>query len=175
MSALPRPAGIDASSVVVRPLSVADVPAVARLEREIFSDPWTEEAFRREARTPHGFSLVAEVPETGAIVAYMIAWLVADEAHLGNLAVSPEARRAGLAQCLLDRLHAAAESRRARLVTLEVRRSNAVARALYLKNGYYAVMVRKAYYTDNREDALVMVKALTESGRIPPRPDLERS
>jgi ribosomal-protein-alanine N-acetyltransferase len=82
--------------------------------------------------------------------------------------VAPRHRRRGLAQKLLDEMIVEGTERGARLVTLEVRRSNQSAQGLYRKNGFYTVMIRRAYYRDNQEDALVMVKPLSEAGRIPP-------
>jgi ribosomal-protein-alanine N-acetyltransferase len=97
----------------------------------------------------------------------MVAWFVADEAHLANIAVAPLARRRGLAQRLLDELVAESVRREARMVLLEVRRSNHAAQAFYRKNGFYLAGVRHRYYRDNGEDALIMVKPLNESGRLP--------
>jgi ribosomal-protein-alanine N-acetyltransferase len=101
-------------------------------------------------------------------VGYLVAWFVADEVHLANLAVVPDVRRRGLAQRFLGELESEGRRREARMVILEVRRSNAAAQGLYRKNGYYTVSIRRRYYRDNHEDALVMIKPLSESGRIVP-------
>ena len=152
-----------------RKMEPTDVPAVAELERSIFGDPWPEAAFIREideART--SWPRVAFDPETGEIVAYLIGWFIADEAHLANIAVAPQSRRQGLAQQLVGELIDEGRRRDARFIVLEVRRSNRAAQAFYGKNGFYPVTVRQRYYRDNGEDAIVMVKPLKESGRIPP-------
>jgi ribosomal-protein-alanine N-acetyltransferase len=144
-----------------------DVAQIVALEKRIFPDPWSAEAFAGEAAPdPNRWARVA-VTETDEVAAYLIAWFVADEVHLGNVAVSPEHRRRGVGQRLLDELIEAGRRRRARLVTLEVRRSNRSAQLLYRKNGFYTVMIRRGYYRD-REDALVMIKPLNDSGRVPP-------
>jgi [ribosomal protein S18]-alanine N-acetyltransferase len=155
--------------MLTRKMEPADVPAVANLERSIFGDPWPESAFTREideVRT--SWPRVAVDPETGGIVAYLVGWFVADEAHLANLAVAPRSRRNGLAQQLVDELIEEGRRRDTRFIVLEVRRSNRAAKAFYGKNGFYPVTVRPRYYRDNGEDAIVMVKPLKDSGRIPP-------
>jgi len=169
MSAAPADAGI-----VIRPMRRGDVEQVARLEREIFSDPWSGAVFAREARGEPGTWCRVAVSADGRVEGYLVAWLVADEVHLANVAVRPECRRHGLAQRFLDELEAEGRKRDARLVLLEVRRSNEEAQSLYRKNGFYIVSVRRRYYRDNHEDALVMIKPLTEAGRIPPERGLDR-
>jgi ribosomal-protein-alanine N-acetyltransferase len=160
--------------IAVRELRPSDVEEVVRLEREIFSDPWPESAFRREAEGEEGsWSRVALDGETGRLLGYLVAWFVADEAHLANVAVIPGARRGGVAQRLLDDLIGESHRRRGRMVILEVRRSNHAAQGLYRKNGFYTVVVRRRYYRDNEEDALVMIKPLAETGWVPPGKDLD--
>ena len=157
-----------------RKMEPADVPAVAELERSIFGDPWPEAAFIREideVRT--SWPRVAVDAETGEIVAYLIGWFIADEAHLANIAVAPRSRRQGLAQRLVDELIDEGRHRDSRFIVLEVRRSNRAAKAFYGKNGFYPVTVRRRYYRDNGEDAIVMVKPLKPSGRIPPAEGLD--
>jgi ribosomal-protein-alanine N-acetyltransferase len=152
-----------------RKMEPADVPAVAELERSIFGDPWPEAAFMREideVRT--SWPRVAVDHETGEIIAYLVGWFIADEAHLANIAVHPRSRRQGLAQQLVNELIEEGLKRDSRFIVLEVRKSNRAARAFYGKNGFYPVTVRLRYYRDNGEDAIVMVKPLKESGRIPP-------
>ena len=147
--------------VVVRPMESRHVPAVTALEREIFPDPWSRDAFLHEITLGReGWCRVAEDEDAEEVVGYLVSWFVVDEVHLGNLAVAPWARRRGVGGRLLDALLAEARRRRARLVTLEVRRSNVGAQALYRREGFTTVMVRKGYYQKNREDALVMVKML---------------
>lgn len=155
--------------VRTRKMERPDVNKVAELERAIFADPWPEIAFSREIDEDRtSWPRVAVDPDTGDVLAYLVGWFIADEAHLANLAVSPRARRQGLAQQLLDELILEGKRRASRFILLEVRRSNRAAKAFYGKNGFYTVSIRPRYYRDNGEDAIVMVKPLDASGRIPP-------
>jgi [ribosomal protein S18]-alanine N-acetyltransferase len=160
---------VNEDAIEVRRFRRPDVDAVTELEKLVFPDPWTKNAFRREAEGSRGsWSRVAVDTATGSLIGYMVAWVVADETHLANLAVAPGARRRGVAQKMLDDLTAESERRGVRMIVLEVRRSNVAAQTLYRRNGFYTTMIRREYYRDNREDALVMVKPLNEAGRIPP-------
>lgn len=154
--------------VVLRRMVAEDVSAVARLEVEIFSDPWPETAFAREVEeTATAWPRVMVDAASGELVAYLVGWFIADEAHLANIAVATGARRRGLAQRLLDDMVTEGRRRGVRMLLLEVRRSNRIAQVFYAKNGFYPVKVRRRYYRDNGEDAFVLVKPLTEAGRLP--------
>lgn len=146
-------------SVIVRRMASRDIDRVAALEREIFADAWHREAFARELDGRKNMPWVV-VDAGGDILGYMIAWFVVDEAHLGNIAVAPGSRKRGIGQSLLDELFAECRERRVRHVFLEVRASNMEAQNLYQKNGFETISVRKRYYADNHEDALVMRKTL---------------
>lgn len=155
--------------IVVRNLVIADVDAISHLEHSIFTDPWPKSVFLREARlADESHNRVIADPDNGEVLAYSIAWFVADEVHLANMAVKPSARRRGFARCLLEDLEVESRLRGARMIVLEVRRSNQSAQELYRRNGFYPVSVRRRYYQDNREDALVMIRPLQESGRLTP-------
>lgn len=157
MSALAR----RGDPVRVRPLTIARLDEVLAIERVSFSDPWSREMFRSELVLGGGtYARLAE--RDGVLVGYLCAVLVADEAHLGNLAVDPSERRQGVAQLLLDDLLEAARGRRARRVTLEVRESNQEARKFYYKNDFIDVAIRKNYYRNPIEDAIVMLRTLPE-------------
>ncbi|HTM00537.1 MAG TPA: ribosomal protein S18-alanine N-acetyltransferase [Candidatus Omnitrophota bacterium] len=147
--------------VRIRPLTVARLDEVLAIERVAFSDPWSREMFRSELMIGGGtYARLAE--RDGALVGYLCAVLVADEAHVGNLAVDPSERRQGVAQLLLDDLVEAARSRGARRVTLEVRESNESARKFYYKNDFIDIAIRKNYYRNPSEDAIVMLRTLPE-------------
>ena len=152
------------SPIEIRPLAEADLPEVARLERACFSDPWSLASFREEIRhrDEGGFSRVLRAD--GRLGAYMVAWFVADEAHLANLAVAPESRRRGFGAALLEDLLREAAVRGSRVVWLEVRVGNLGAIRLYEKYRFQAVAVRKNYYIRDREDALVMMRVLEPEG-----------
>jgi len=150
-----------------RRMTTDDIPAVAALEREIFTDAWSVESFRNEVMDRRTSWPVVLEDEDGRLAAYLVAWLVADEVHLGNIAVAPAYRRRGLARRLLAALERKGCERGARLVTLEVRRSNEAARALYEDLGYRTVQIRRAYYVDDKEDALVMMKRLAPDAPTP--------
>lgn len=160
--------GRPADESVIRELRPEDVPAILEIERAVFSDPWSQAMFEDECRSgSRSWNRVVVEADTNAILGYLVSWFIADEVHLANIAVVPRARRRGLADRLIRELEAEARGRRQRLILLEVRRSNRLAQALYRKHDFYTVSIRKRYY-ENREDALVMIKPLSESGRIPP-------
>jgi ribosomal-protein-alanine N-acetyltransferase len=146
--------------LALRTMDARDVPAVAAVERQVFSDPWPESFFLGELAQPLMFARVAE--RAGKLVGYSVAWLGAGGApgigtgHLGNLAVTPGERRRGVASALLADLLSVARDRGVGSLTLEVRATNAAAQALYRAHGFRLVGVRRGYYRDTGEDAMVM-------------------
>jgi len=139
------------------------VPEVAALERQVFADPWPARAFEADlANRRLSYLRVARLG--GRLAGYLVAALVEGEVHLTNLGVHPDLRRRGVAQQLLDDLLGEARRSGAELVTLEVRMSNAAAIALYLRNGFREVAIRRGYYDVGREDALVMTLDLAAGG-----------
>jgi len=144
----------------LRKMEARDVPAVAAVERQVFSDPWPESFFLGELAQPLMFARVAE--REGKLVGYSVAWLGASGAqgagsgHLGNLAVTPGERRRGVASALLADLLSVAHDRGVGSLTLEVRATNDAAQALYRAHGFRLAGVRRGYYRDTGEDAMVM-------------------
>jgi len=145
---------VAAIPTVLRPFEPADVPAVAALERRIFSDPWPESFFLSELRQPLVHARIAE--REGAVAGYAVAWLGHGAGHLGNLATAPAHRRRGVARALVEDLLARAVELGVRHLTLEVRAANAEAQALYRAYGFRVAGVRRGYYRDTGEDALIM-------------------
>jgi len=140
----------------------SDLDEVVRLERNLFSDPWPAELFLQDIRGGEsGFTVVGEWG--GAIVCYGVSWQVRTEFHIANMAVRRESQNEGIGGWLLDEMLAEARNRRCRLATLEVRLSNERAIALYRSRNFREVAIRTGYYTDNGEDALVMLRDI-ESG-----------
>ncbi|MEZ4650593.1 MAG: ribosomal protein S18-alanine N-acetyltransferase [Candidatus Eisenbacteria bacterium] len=141
----------------ILPLTPADLDDVSELEARCFSDPWPRELFLREAedRSDNFCRVVRDLE--GELLAYSIAWIIADEAHLGDIAVAPEQRGKGLAKLLLRELIDEARIRGAVHIVLEVRASNDGAITLYESHGFTKVAIRKGYYQDDAEDALVMM------------------
>lgn len=139
----------------VEPMTVDDVPDVHRIERASFPVPWPDYAFRQELqanRLAH-YMVVRVLEET---VAYGGLWMMVDEAHVTTFAVLPQWRRHGVGGRLLLEMAHLARDLGARVMTLEVRLSNAPARSLYQQFGFRPVGVRPRYYSDNGEDALIM-------------------
>lgn len=142
----------------IRSAVLADVEAMAAIERRAFSDPWSEASFREALTSAWTFGIVAQ---TGRGVAgYLIAREVAGTGEVLNLAVAPEARRRGIGGGLLEAGLVALQRRRVTEVFLEVRESNRSAQALYLGRGFRPVGQRAAYYRNPREDALVLRLAM---------------
>ena len=149
-----EPAPIRSEEPVVRRMEPTDLPAVVETEVLCLPRPWGEAGWRDELRSPFGLLLVLE--ESGVVVGHIAVKLVADELHITTLAVRPEHRRQGYARTLVE--GAIARSPDARFAYLEVRRSNAAARALYGSLRFAEVGLRRRYYGD--EDAVLMARNL---------------
>lgn len=140
----------------MRPAAPGDIPAIAEIERLSFADPWSRESFDNLVGDPRVEFRVADVE--GAVVGYVILWVILDEAELANIAVAPAARGHGHGAALLDGALGCAAERGVVATHLEVRESNVVARALYLSRGFEEVRRRRSYYRRPVEDAIVMVR-----------------
>jgi ribosomal-protein-alanine N-acetyltransferase len=140
--------------------SPADVPALAALERQCFSNPWTQKQLRAETDGTRGrlTVLLRGAEDRGGpsrgIVAYCMLRVVADEAQIHNLAVAPAHRRLGLGRRILRLALSLAARRGARTAHLEVRQSNRAAIQLYRGLGFRTTGLRRDYYANPREDAL---------------------
>ena len=142
------------NEVMIRRMTLADVDAVHAIETASFARPWTREDFIKEMTVNVcARYMVADVD--GKIVGYAGAWMVLDEAHVTNVAVLPEMRRQGVGNKLMAGLMQYAANLGVAYMTLEVRRSNEAAKKLYHTMGFEYVGVRKRYYEDNGEDALI--------------------
>lgn len=141
---------------MIRPMTAADVPSVAALEKLCFSDPWSVSSIASELDNPLSLWLVWE--EDGAAAAYLGVQRVPPQADVMNVAVSPTLRRRGIARALFAEL----ERRLPEIdeLFLEVRASNSGAIALYRTLGFEQVGRRPNYYLDPREDALILRKEL---------------
>ncbi len=164
------------AELVLRRAGQEDVDRVVEIEKEGFLHPWSRELVRRELEHAWSRLLLAELvpgPPSpreaglgrgdgpgGAVVGYIVFWIVHDEVHVLNVATAVAARRRGVGRALMVAAEEEGLRLGARLSTLEVRRSNAAAIALYLELGYRQVGVRPNYYSEEKEDAIVMVKQL---------------
>jgi ribosomal-protein-alanine N-acetyltransferase len=144
------------NKVEIRRLELRDLNAIERIERESYRTPWSRSMFAGELAKPSSLSLGAFDPETGALLGFLIISRYVDAWHVMNVAVSPDQRRRRIAANLLDRLFELTAGEDRRGYTLEVRVSNDVAIRLYEQAGFRARGIRRGYYPDNREDALIM-------------------
>ena len=143
-------------SVVERLTTAADLDAVLEIEQASFNNPTTRQWYERELERPEVcFIYVLRTPDSPT-AAFCAFWRVADQAHINNLAVRPELRHRGLGSRLLQAVIVEAQKLGATTLTLEVRRSNVAAQRLYTKAGFREAAVRKSYYTQPVEDALVL-------------------
>ncbi len=153
----------DAPGLAFRAARQEDLARVVEIEKDGFKHPWSHELLARELG--HAWSRVLLAIEPGpagseAVVGFVVFWLVHDEVHVLNIATATEARRRGIGRALMDAAEEDGRRRGARLSTLEVRRSNAPAISLYGSLGYRQIGVRRNYYAEEKEDAIVMAKPL---------------
>ena len=135
------------------------IAQVAELEKICFADPWSEKSVASELENPLSYWLVALEGDT--VAGYVGSQTVLGETDMMNVAVRPEFRRQGVAEALIEALIEGLKARQSHCLTLEVRDSNAPARALYEKLGFLEVGRRKNYYRNPGEDALILRKEWT--------------
>jgi ribosomal-protein-alanine N-acetyltransferase len=143
---------------VERVQSDDDLSEVLAIERASFTNPWTWDMFRGEIQNGPVSQIFVLRCEDRRVRAFCSVWLVEDELHVNNVAVDPEFRRQGLARALLAHVFSEAARRGAVRATLEVRRSNAAALRLYEEMGFVVAGVRRDYYVEPVEDALILWK-----------------
>lgn len=146
-----------------RSMNVEDIPVICEIEHEAFPTPWTEGAFHNEL-TVNKFAQYIVLEFEGEIVGYGGMWLIMDEAHITNIAIREKYRGRKFGERLVREMQRKAIFYGIQRMTLEVRPSNWIAQRLYEKMGFYSVGVRRRYYTDNNEDALIMWVDLPKDG-----------
>lgn len=164
---------------VVRVMDRSHIPGVLEIERASYPAPWSESAFINEMTSETAVAIVALAGDTGetgeardtgesgetgesgdTVAGYLVGWIVADQVHIANIAVAAGHRRRGAGILMMNWLLEESVRRGCVSSSLEVRESNLAARAMYTRLGYRAVAIRKAYYSNPREDAVVMLKTL---------------
>ena len=148
----------DRSDITVVPLQAEHAEAIHRIETLCFSLPWSISDIEALAADPRAVCVTALCG--GEPIGYAGMYAILDEGMINNIAVDPQRRRSGIATALLHSLFAFCEAHGVRTLDLEVRASNEAAKALYEKEGFYPVGVRKNYYDDPREDALLYKKEI---------------
>jgi len=152
-------------TIELRRLEMRDLDRIEEIERESYPTPWSRSMFAGELAKPSSVCLGAFDTDRGVLVGYLIISRYVDAWHVMNVAVEPSQRRRGIAQNLLERLFEVTANDSRRGYTLEVRVSNTNAIRLYERLGFEARGLRRGYYTDNREDALIMWKDPLPTGQ----------
>ncbi|MBI5682628.1 MAG: ribosomal protein S18-alanine N-acetyltransferase [Deltaproteobacteria bacterium] len=139
-------------------MSPLDINEVLKIEDESFPKPWAASLFEKELKNPFSLSFVARLnkKDSSKLIGYIVIWLVAEEAHILNIAVHPDYRRKGIGKRLIKFIMDFLLNKSTRAVYLEVRDSNTAAQKLYRGFGFREIGIRKGYYSDNKEDAVVM-------------------
>lgn len=146
--------------LIIRRMKKADIDGVHKVEVNCFEDPWSKKSLMDELKNDRALYLVAELE--GKIVGYVGIWLILDEGHITNVAVHSDYRGRKIGDKLVSSLVEACKESGIVSMTLEVRRSNEVAQNLYKKYGFKMAGVRKEYYSNNKEDAIIMWNQLQE-------------
>lgn len=136
-------------------MGLEDLDDVMEVEQKSFSIPWTREAFYNEIEN-NSFASYLVVEHEERVIGYCGVWIIVDQAHITNVAILPEMRGNGLGHLMMKSMITLAIEMGAATMTLEVRVSNEPAQRLYRKLGFQNGGIRKNYYSDNQEDALVM-------------------
>ncbi|MGV3465327.1 MAG: ribosomal protein S18-alanine N-acetyltransferase [Heyndrickxia sp.] len=143
------------SHITFRKANLEDLDGILKVELASFTLPWSQEAFYNEF-VNNQFAHYFVLEHNDNIIGYCGVWIVVDEAHITNIAISPEYRGLKLGESLMKKMMEYARLHRVHSMTLEVRVTNHIAQSLYRKLGFQDGGIRKGYYTDNHEDALVM-------------------
>jgi ribosomal-protein-alanine N-acetyltransferase len=147
---------MDFSELEMKPMGMEDLDEVMDIEETSFPTPWTMGIFMREFELEFSHRYVFDYE--GSVAGYIIFWLIEGEVHIMSIAVRRDLRRLGIATEILKRSLAEAGDLGGKYVFLEVRENNGAGIGLYRKMGFRVVYKRKGYYTDTKEDALIMVR-----------------
>ncbi len=145
-----------ANELEMKSMGIEDLDEVMDIEETSFPTPWTWGIFMREFELEFSHRYVFELG--GGVAGYIIFWLIEGEVHIMSIAVRRDARRLGIGSEILKRSLAAAKDLGGKYVFLEVRENNRAGIGLYAKMGFRVVYKRAGYYTDTKEDALIMVR-----------------
>lgn len=132
-----------------------DIDQILEIEHASFTTPWSRESFENELRK-NQYAHYTVLEDEEGVFGYCGMWIIIDEAHITNIALLPKYRGKKLGEALLKKVMEIARGKGAKTMTLEVRVSNDIAQSLYRKLGFQNGGIRKNYYTDDHEDALVM-------------------
>lgn len=144
--------------IEITPMKLEDLNEVLEIEVLSFTTPWSRSSFIYELLENERAVYLVAKNEFSQVMGYVGMWIVFDEGHITNLATHPNFRRKGVAHKLMEELIRISKEKGVRYLTLEVRRSNNSAQDLYQKMGFVHMGVRRKYYLDNNEDALIMWK-----------------
>ena len=142
-------------AILIRPMTAEDLDGVMTVEHDSFIVPWSRTAFEEELSKNNLAHYLVAVSDS-EVVGYAGTWLVINEAHVTNVAVSRSRRREGIGRILMEKLMELARNNHMESMTLEVRVSNAAARNLYRQLGFEEAGMRKNYYAETKEDALIL-------------------
>lgn len=144
---------------MIRLMSKEDLDQVLCIETSLFTSPWPKHEYEYEL-DKNPFSNLIVIEEDGKIIGYCDYWMIYEQAQIANIAIDSAYHRKGYAQALMDYVVNEVDKNHCENISLEVRVSNTPAISFYEKNGFITVNTRKDYYTDNHEDAYLMVKPL---------------
>lgn len=143
-------------NVVIRQMSMQDVPAVSQIDRMSFSLPWPEHSFQYEVSENRSARCFVAETQDKRIAAMIVSWIIVDEMHIATIATHPDFRRQGIGELILREALLDGRGMGAHLAFLEVRAGNEPAQAMYRKFGFEITGKRPRYYRDNGEDAILM-------------------
>jgi ribosomal-protein-alanine N-acetyltransferase len=147
----------DLKDLRLEPMTLKDLDRVLEIESRSYQYPWSRRAFVSEVTdNSYAYYYVARLGDV--IVGYVGMWVILEEAHITNIAVDPGFRRLGIGRFMMEAMFDRAREHGATRMTLEVRVSNVTAQNLYKKLGFIERGIRKGYYTDTHEDAIIMWK-----------------
>jgi len=138
------------------------IDLIYKMESKIFSDPWTKKMIKNEFNSKLTLVLGMFNKNNKELVGYSFLFNIYDEIHINNIAVKTNYQNKGLGKKLLDYIIKYSKRNKFRLITLEVRPSNSTAVNLYSKSGFKKMRIRRDYYSNPKEDAIVMIKELKE-------------
>ncbi len=147
------------SKIIIREMTEEDIDEVLDIEKKSFKTPWSRDAFVKEVNENRlAKYVVASVHDK--VIGYGGIWLIIDEGHITNIAVHPDFRGLGVGKLLVEALIEICRERGINRMTLEVRKSNEIAKSLYKKYGFKECGIRPGYYSDTKEDAIIMWKEM---------------